>query len=143
MGRESLANHDYQGRSQAVSVLPETTLVAEGGGVNSKMRMRSMHARPREKRQRVEHIISCHSQEVSVAVTASTSLFGWSFFISPASSPRSSRSAARIRGDIGANQMSDMTKKGSGSYKMPLGLTQITASPRKRSMGKSGGGVSS
>ena len=34
-------------------------------------------------------------------------------------------------------------KKGSGSYKMPLGLTQITASPRKRSMGKSGGGVSS
>ena len=75
--------NDSRGVARLFPRCPETPLVAEGGGVNAKMRMRSMHARPREKRQRVEHIISCHSQEVSVAVTASTSLSA-----GPSSSPQ-------------------------------------------------------
>ena len=115
---------------------PETPLVAEGGGVNSKMRMHCMHVfrssrcmcstlfrmkwmdlsdfgfRPREKRQCVEHNISCHSQDVSVAMTASTSLSAGpsSPTLTAASSPRSSRSAARMRGDIGAYQMSELSQ---------------------------------
>ena len=101
--------------------------------------------RPREKRQRVEHIISCHSQEASAAVTASTSLSAGPS--SPtASSPRSSRSTARICGDIGAYHMSELSQlHDEERLWLPLGLTQITASPRKRtwSMGKSGGGVRS
>ena len=58
--------------------------------------------RPREKRQRVEHNISCHSQEVSVAMTVSTSLSAGpsSPTLTAASSPRFSRSAARMRGYI-------------------------------------------
>ena len=122
-------------RSQAVSALPGTPLVAEGGEVKSKMRMGSMHVfrssrcmcrtlfsmkridlsdfgfRLREKRQRVEHNISCHSQEVSVAMTASTSLSAGpsSPTLTVASSPRIFRSAARMRGDIGAYQMSELS----------------------------------
>ena len=82
-------------RSHAVSALPGNPLVVEGSGVKSKMRMRSMHVfrssrcmfssmkrmdlsdfvfRPLPKRHRVEHNICCHSQEVSVTMTASTNL---------------------------------------------------------------------
>ena len=69
--------------------------------------------RPREKRQRVEHNIlaSCYSQEVSVAMTGSTSLSAGpsSPTLTPASSPRIFSSAARMRGDIGAYHMSELS----------------------------------
>ena len=69
--------------------------------------------RPREKRQRVEHNIlaSCYSQEVSVAMTGSTSLSAGPS--SPTLTPASSRifsSAARMRGDIGAYHMSELSR---------------------------------
>ena len=67
--------------------------------------------RPREKRQCVEHNISCHSQEISVATTDSTSLSAGpsSPTLTAASSPRSFRSAVRMRGDIGAYQVSELS----------------------------------
>ena len=69
--------------------------------------------RPREKRQRVEHNIlaSCCSQEVSVAMTGSTGLSAGpsSPTLTPASSPRIFSSAARMRGDIGAYHMSELS----------------------------------
>ena len=60
----------------------------------------------------MEHNIlaSCHSQEVSVAITASTSLSAGPS--SPTLTPASSRifsSAARMRGDIGAYHMSELS----------------------------------
>ena len=75
--------------------------------------------RPREKRQRVEHNIlaSCYSQEVSVAMspmTASTSLSAGpsSPTLTPASSPHIFSSAVRMRGDIGAYHMSELSHLG-------------------------------
>ena len=66
--------------------------------------------RPRPKRQRVEHNICCHSQEVSVTMTASTSLSACpSSPTLTAASSRSIRSAARMRAYIGAYQMSELS----------------------------------
>ena len=60
----------------------------------------------------MEHNISCHSQDVSVAMTASTSLSTCpsSPTLTAASSPSSSRSAAHMSGDIGAYQMSELSQ---------------------------------
>ena len=61
----------------------------------------------------MEHNIlaSCYSQEVSVAMTASTSLSAGpsSPTLTPASSPHIFSSAARMRGDIGAYHMSELS----------------------------------
>ena len=61
----------------------------------------------------MEHNIlaSCYSQEVSVAMTASTSLSAdpSSPILTPASSPHIFSSAASMRGDIGAYHMSELS----------------------------------
>ena len=63
---------------------PETPLSLKGAELTKKCACVACTSRGLvRKRQRVEHIISCHSQEVSVAVTASTSLSA-----GPSSSPQ-------------------------------------------------------